>query len=192
MKKLFNTYKGQLVISLLWILVVVVVNPMGEFPLNDDWSYAKSVQTLYNDGVLKLYNWGEMTLVAHVYWGYLFTKVFGFSFSVLRISTLVMGLFSILGVYQLCSLVCKSKPIVFIATSLVIFNPIFLSLSFSFMTDIPFFDLSVWTFYAFVQFHNTGLRKYLVLAIALSIWAFLIRQLAFAFPIASSAHGVVA
>ena len=56
-----------LALTLGWVALVLLIGPWGDFPLNDDWCYAKSVQTLVETGQLKLYNWGEMTLVAHVY-----------------------------------------------------------------------------------------------------------------------------
>ena len=96
MKRLKTSFP-YLGISLVWVLTILIVNPLGDFPLNDDWSYAKSVKTLFDTGQLKLYNWGEMTLVAHVYFGFFFTKVFGFSFTVLRFSTSLSGLLSIWG-----------------------------------------------------------------------------------------------
>lgn len=182
--RLLQKITPQLILLGLWLFVVLIVNPLGEFPLNDDWSYTKSVHTLYYEGVFKLYNWGEMTLVAHVYWGYLFTKLFGFSFTVLRWSTLVFGAGSILGTYAVCRAVHPSKWLAFLAALLCLFNPIFMSLSFSYMTDVPFFCLSVWGFYGFLRFHQAQQIKYLILALFLCIWAFLIRQLALVFPLA--------
>jgi len=179
-----SKYSSQIALLFVWLIVILLVNPMGDFPLNDDWSYAKSVETLMNDGSLKLYNWGEMTLVGHVYWGYLFTKIFGFSFSVLRWSTLVLGAGSILGINAVCRSIHPSKFLAFVAASLCMFNPIFMSLSFSYMTDVPFFFLSIWGFYGFIKFYQKGQIKYLVLAILFCFWAFFIRQLAFVFPCA--------
>ena len=31
---------------LIWGISVLVVNPLGNFPLNDDWAYAQSVRDL--------------------------------------------------------------------------------------------------------------------------------------------------
>ena len=28
-------------LSFLWIAMVLIINPVGEFPLNDDWMYAR-------------------------------------------------------------------------------------------------------------------------------------------------------
>ena len=54
---------------LLWFVVIALINPVGDFPLNDDWCYAKSVKNYIETGELILYNWGEMTLVGQVFYG---------------------------------------------------------------------------------------------------------------------------
>jgi len=181
--KFLQKYQDQLGLLLLWIVIILIINPMGDFPLNDDWCYGKSVKTLLDEGYLKIYNWGEMTLVGHVYWGYFFTKVFGFSFTVLRFSTLVMGFGTILGIYELCKLANISRWITLFGTILCMMNPIFLSLSFSFMTDAPFYFVTIWAFYFFAKAIKTDHWQPIFWAIFFCFWAFLIRQLAWVFPI---------
>tara|TARA_R110002049_G_scaffold309292_2_gene520356 strand:+ start:16299 stop:17912 length:1614 start_codon:yes stop_codon:yes gene_type:complete len=182
--KFLQKNQDQLGLLLLWIVIVLIVNPIGDFPLNDDWCYGKSVKTLMEDGYLKIYNWGEMTLVAHVYFGYLFTELFGFSFTVLRWSTLVLGAVSILGIYQLCILVNASRRLALLSALLCMVNPLFLGLSFSFMTDVPFYCIVIWSFYFFVKALQTNEWKQLFIAILLCCWAFLIRQIALVLPVA--------
>ncbi|WP_237274905.1 glycosyltransferase family 39 protein [Tenacibaculum ovolyticum] len=176
-------YEDQLWLLALWVLIILIINPLGDFPLNDDWCYGKSVKTLYENGYLKIYNWGEMTLVGHVYWGYFFTKIFGFSFTVLRFSTLIMGFATILGVYELFKLSKLPRWMALFSTLLCVMNPIFLSLSFSFMTDIPFCCLTIWGFYFFSKAIIDDTDKSLYWAIFFCCWAFLIRQLAWVFPV---------
>ena len=38
----------------IWILMAVVVNPLGDFPLNDDWAYGWSVKVLVETGDFRL------------------------------------------------------------------------------------------------------------------------------------------
>lgn len=179
----FRKYQDQLVILIIWLLLILIINPIGDFPLNDDWCYGKSVKTLTEEGYLKLYNWGEMTLVGHVYWGYFFTKIFGFSFTVLRWSTLVMGFFTLIGIYELCKLANLSRWVIWVAVLLCMMNPIFLSLSFSFMTDIPFYCVTIWAFYFFAKALQTNEWTPIIFAILFCCWTFLIRQLAWVFPV---------
>ena len=183
MIKFLKKYQDQLGLLLLWLVIIIIINPMGDFPLNDDWCYGKSVKTLLDEGYLKIYNWGEMTLVSHVYFGYFFTKLFGFSFTVLRFSTLIMGFATIIGIYQLLKLANLSRWMTLFGTVLCIVNPIFLSLSFSFMTDVPFYCLTIWAFYFFAKAIKTDHWQPICWAIFFCFWAFLIRQLAWVFPV---------
>jgi hypothetical protein len=183
MMQFLKKYQEYFGLLLLWLLLILIINPIGDFPLNDDWCYGKSVKTMYENGYLKLYNWGEMTLVAHVYWGYFFTEVFGFSFTVLRWSTLLMGFATIIGIYELFKLAKLSRWAIFVGIVLCVMNPIFLSLSFSFMTDVPFMCVTIWTFFFFAKALQTDKWQPVFLAIFCCYWAFLIRQLAWVFPL---------
>lgn len=183
MMSFLKKYQDQLGILVVWLVLILIINPIGDFPLNDDWCYGKSVKTLTEKGYLKLYNWGEMTLVGHVFWGYFFTKIFGFSFTILRFSTLIMGYATLIGTYNLCKLANISRWITLVGVLLCMMNPIFLSLSFSFMTDIPFMCVVIWAFYFFAKALHTNKWQPIVWAIVFCCWAFLIRQLAWVFPI---------
>ena len=44
MKLIISRYKYEGLIVLLWFVVIALINPVGDFPLNDDWCYAKSVK----------------------------------------------------------------------------------------------------------------------------------------------------
>ncbi len=79
MKIFFITHKYVLLFVTVFILSEIIVNPSGNFPLNDDWSYSKSVNILHNEGKYNIGDWGAMTLFTNLIWGFLFTKIFGFS-----------------------------------------------------------------------------------------------------------------
>ena len=55
MVKHFRDRTSYVVISLAWLIVILVINPIAEFPLNDDWSYALSVKSLALNGNLELW-----------------------------------------------------------------------------------------------------------------------------------------
>ncbi|MEH2041994.1 hypothetical protein [Nostoc sp.] len=80
-----------LVLITTWILMTILVNPLGNFPLNDDWAYGQSVQSLVEKGNLKISPWSAANLLSQVFWGALFCLPFGFSFTALRFSTLTLG-----------------------------------------------------------------------------------------------------
>jgi hypothetical protein len=72
----------------LWILMSALVNPVGDFPLNDDWTYALAVKSILQIGRFALPSSATTNTFAQAYWGALFCLPFGFSFTALRFSTL--------------------------------------------------------------------------------------------------------
>lgn len=183
--KSFSTFdKSIFLIVSIWCIIIVLINPIGDFPLNDDWAYGIIVKRMIEDGTLKLINWGEMTLVTHLFYGYTFTSILGFSFTVLRCSSLLLSLACLLGVYQTGLLMKLDKTTALIATIVVMANPVFMALSFSYMTDVPFMTFVTWSTYFFIKAYNTADKKLLFIGVFLCVWAVLIRQLALMIPMA--------
>lgn len=172
-----------ILVSCIWLGMVILVNPVGEFPLNDDWSYARPVQILVEQGRLELSGFTSMPLIAQVLWGALFCLLFGFSFTVLRISTIVLGLIGILATYWLIVEISKNRMMALGGALVVATNPLYLNLSLTFMTDVPFFAFSMLAILFFLR----ALRKDQLLDYALgylfTLIAILIRQLAIVIPL---------
>jgi hypothetical protein len=53
------------IISAVWIVLIFIVNPLGEFYVNDDWSYTINAKALALDNAIVFHDWGAMTLFAH-------------------------------------------------------------------------------------------------------------------------------
>src|SRR5712664_3532824 len=85
-----------LLIIVIWLLAVVLIHPQGNFPLSDDWAYGGAVKSLLDSGSVKLPDWCAPNLIAQMFWGALFCLPTGFSFTALRVSTLVLGLLGVL------------------------------------------------------------------------------------------------
>ncbi|MFZ4522164.1 MAG: ArnT family glycosyltransferase [Bacteroidales bacterium] len=161
---------------LLWIIAAFIVNPIGEFPVNDDWAYAKSVYYLLTDGVLKFFDWGAMILVAQTLWGALFCKIFGFSFTTLRISVLLLGAAGILFYYFLALRICRKERTAFFSSLVIAFNPLYFSLSNSFMTDVPFLVFLMGALYFSSLYFEKEKLKFIVAAFFFLLTATMIRQ----------------
>lgn len=173
-----------LVLSCVWILMVFLVNPIGEFPLNDAWSYSKSVSLLVNKSRLHFTGWVSVPLIAQVFWGALFCLPFGFSFTALRLSTLVLGLIGILATYSLLKEAGANQAIAFLGALTVATNPLYFELSNTFMTDVPFLGLTLLSFLLLIR----GIRRErnidLLLGTLVSCAAVLIRQSGIVIPLA--------
>ena len=171
-------------LTALWLLAVLIVNPRGDFPLNDDWAASRSVRQLVEHGVYQPTGWLAMTLILHVFWGALFCLPHGFSFMAVRISTLVLSLVGVLGLYALIRQLDRPRWLAMICGLTLCFNPIYFSLANTFMTDVPFTAWEILACLFFVRYLQREKSFDLCLATALAIAALLIRQLGLAIPLA--------
>lgn len=177
-----QTYKYPLLLSLIWLVGICLVGVGGDFPLNDDWAYAHNVYHLSEHNTIKFSDWPAMTLLAQMYWGALFTKLFGFSFVVLRISSLVIGWIGILALYQLLLEQSKEARFAFLGGLLLMFNPLFFSLSYTFMTDVPFLSVAILSLLFFSRALEHADAKNIFLGTLFAIITILIRQLGIIIP----------
>ena len=65
-------FQWPILLVLIWICMVALTNPVGNFPLSDDWAYAYSVQHLLQHGELRFSDWTATNLLGQVVWGALF------------------------------------------------------------------------------------------------------------------------
>jgi hypothetical protein len=167
-----------------WSAVVFLANPSGDFPLNDDWSYSRAVETLVDHHRLQFTDFTSVTLIAQVLWGALFCLPFGFSFLALRLSTLTLGALGIVATYLLLREVRANRQTALLAASVLALNPLYFSLSFTFMTDVPFVAVSMLSLLFFVRAFRTESMLDIAAGYSLATVAILIRQNAAVLPVA--------
>jgi len=169
----------------LWFLAV---SPRGDFPLNDDWAYAWSVRHLLETGELRISEWASAASVVPVYWGALFSKLAGgFSFTALRISTLVFGVVSPLALCWLLRELYIPRLAAVLAAVVLLANPLFVHLSYTFMSDIFYLSLMLLS----LGLYASGIER----DSAAALWAgsvvgaaaYLSRQLGITLPLAAVA-----
>lgn len=73
------------------ILCYLVIRPYAEMGMDDDWSYVKTAQVLAQTGRIAYNGWGSPMLGWQLYIADLFVKIFGFSFTAVRFSTLIVA-----------------------------------------------------------------------------------------------------
>ncbi|MFK8006060.1 MAG: ArnT family glycosyltransferase [Saprospiraceae bacterium] len=184
---MYNLLKNHsFLLSIIWLICIILVNPIGDFPLNDDWSYARNAQALALENKIYFDDWGAMTLIAHTMWGAFFCKIFGFSFTVLRFSTLVLGWIGLLVTFRFFQEGGMKKNHAFWATILFAFNPFYFANSFSYMTEVPFMCFLMTAAYFSLKAINGKGQKNIFLAALFSIIATMIRQPGVLVPIAFS------
>jgi len=176
---------------LLWVVMLCIANPIGNFPLNDDWQYARPVWYLINKGYYFSPDAYSPIIISQVFWGALFCLPGGFSFNTLRVSTLVLSLAGILVFYFLLLKSSKNEKLSFLGALLLTANPLYFSLSNSFMTDVPFVAFSLFSIYFFFGFLESTKRMHLVVATLFAIAATLIRQFGVVIPIAFALVSII-
>jgi len=165
------------IIVIAWVIMAILVNPLGEFPLNDDWVYAKATQSIFEKGGFTLSGGNSAAnLVAQGFWGALFCLPFGFSFSILRISTLVLGLVGVLTIYGILRQLRANQAISLIGAFLIALNPIYFALSDTYMTDVPFFAIASMSFFFLIRGLKYDLQRDIIFGLLLSYLSILIRQ----------------
>ncbi len=171
-------------LTALWLLAILVVNPSGDFPLNDDWSYAIAVQRMLEAGDFRPLGWTSSALISQTLWGTAFCAVFGYSFEVLRGATLVVSLLGFFTVYLLALQLRLKRKTALLLAICIAFNPLWFALSFTFMTDVYFATFTAITLLFFVRFFQY--KKWIdwSLGIVFSLLAILCRQFGLFVPMA--------
>ena len=166
--------------------LILLVNPRGEFPLNDDWCYARSAFRLGLENRLVVDEFSAPNLVGQAFYGGLLINLFGGSFLILRLSTLALSCGLACMLWKCLSELGISPGITWLAVLCWIFNPVQFCLSFTYMTEIPFLFMIAASGLAFARYLATRRIRPLLLCGALLGYAFLIRQTAalFMLPIA--------
>src|SRR5262245_6863486 len=97
-----------------WAVAVVVVDPRADVSILDDWCYAISVEQILNGQGFHVSPWSSTFPPVQIWWGTLFAWLGGFSFTSLRMSTLVLWLVGTLGSYGgLRELGCRAGTALF-------------------------------------------------------------------------------
>lgn len=166
----------------LWTAMVALVDPIGDFPLNDDWIYGAAAKLLARSGDFRIPGPTVANSLSQVVWGAFFCLPDTCSFTVLRFSTLSLGLMGVLAFYAAAREIGGDVKTGLIAAMTLAVNPFYFALANSFMTDVPFVASSVIAIYFFVRGFRRNSRLSLVVGCALTLVALLDRQLALALP----------
>jgi hypothetical protein len=172
------------VATLVWLVSLVVVNPIGDFPLNDDWSFGLAVRHLLENGDFRPTGWTSMPLITNALWGSLFCLPAGFSFTALRLSTLVASWLGVVGAYMLMKELRQSSWLALVAALTLAVNPIYYALSNTFMTDVPYTTLTIFAAIFFVKHLKGDSNLHLFVGVTIAMAATLSRQLGLAVPLA--------
>jgi hypothetical protein len=130
--------------ALAWAVLCLAFPPIDQnFPLNDDWAFARGTFDFYGGKGIHYQNWASMPQLGQWLWAWPFVLLLGASHFALRVSTIVL---SWLGLIAFADLLrqegCPERPAAFAAAVLAL-DPLFFLLQGSFMTDVPALSFSL-------------------------------------------------
>lgn len=175
---------GALVV--LGFVALAILSPLQNAPFIDDATYAWSVEWLLQRGELRILDWASNLNLTQVLWGWLFCLPGGFSFSALRFSTFVLGQSGVCALYLLLRELDVERRHALLGAGVLALNPIFFILQFTFMTDVAFVVLMVWSCFAAVRALQRKSDAWLLGALVFSSLAMGTRSVAAAIPLAIS------
>lgn len=130
-----------IVIALAVLFVSALLSPMARapFPVNDDWTQAIAVRETLAAGHIFYPAWLSAWSYPQIAFGVALAALFGFSYPLLRATTLVLGLVSVGLLYLWSRRLTKGRFAPAAGAALVLANPIFVFLAFTYQTDVPAF-----------------------------------------------------
>lgn len=175
---------AMVLLVLIWAAMAAIIRPIGNFPMDDDWVYALAVRSILETGHFALPGPAAANLLAQAYWGALFCLPFGFSFTALRVATLVLGCVGPVALYLLVLELSGRRLAALIGALSLMMNPLYLVVSASFMTDAPFTSLITAALWLYVRGARRNSGWSIGIAFVLAFAAISIRQFALVLPLA--------
>jgi hypothetical protein len=164
---------------LLWFCIAyLAVRPLTEAPVEDSWVYEHAVSHFNQTGKIQFAGFTQAMPVAQVLYGVAWSHLFGGTSRSLDISTALLGIVGGLLFYRLARKCGAAASSAAIAVALLICNPCYLFLSFSFMTEVPFLATLLGSYVAFAYASQRLQWRWPWLAAASAVAAFAIRPFA--------------
>ncbi len=118
------------------LLAELISHPFAEMGVSDDGPYILIARTLAATGHIVYNGWVEPMLAFQIYFSAALIKLFGFSYSVTRLSSLITAIVMAFFLQRILVRCGVSERNASIATLALVLSPLFLVLSATFMTDI--------------------------------------------------------
>jgi hypothetical protein len=132
---------------LLPIVAVLATVPVLEMGLNDDWSFAFIARGFARSGHIVYNGWAAPLLGLQIWWGGSLIRLFGFSFTLLHLSTLPFAVGCAWLLYGLGRRTGLNHSLATFGSLAIVLSPVFIPLAASFMTDVPALFFWLGTFY---------------------------------------------
>lgn len=134
-----KSYLHALFCALALVVCALITSPFTTMSVCDDGPYIRMAQTLANTGHIVYNGWPGAMLVAQLYISQPFIKLFGDSYTTVRMSTLLIAVLLAFVFHRTLVRIGASDRNAILATLALVLSPLYLLLSVTFMSDIPGF-----------------------------------------------------
>lgn len=132
------------------LVPILLINPFREMLSEDDsWAYARMVEHLLKTGKYGLDAWSAANMPVQIYLAAAASRVFDYSLTTLRITTLTLFMVGLSSFYLLLREFGRDRATAALATCAFVASPLVLMLAFTFMTDVQFLGwllLALWLY----------------------------------------------
>jgi len=161
-----------------YVFALLILHPLTDAPVVDSWLYGSSVRRFLRTGEIRFAGYTQAMPIAQVVYGVAWARIFGGNSASLEISVVVLAVLCGVMFHALAIRCGASRWQALAATGLLICNPCFTFLSFSFMTEVPFLTAMIATHLAFAKAEGRHEQLWLWLSAAMAVVGFLIRPFA--------------
>jgi hypothetical protein len=123
--------------SLAVLVCSLISRPFAEMGIADDGPYVLTARTLAATGHISYNGWVSAMLGWQLYLGAAFIRLFGFSFTAVRMSALLVAMALAFFLQRTLVLTGITERNATIGTLAFVLSPLYLTLSITFMTDLP-------------------------------------------------------
>jgi len=159
-----------------YAFALAVMYPIANAPVVDSWLYGSAVRRFLRTGEIRFAGYAQAAPIAQVLYGAVWGRVCGAGSASLTVSMLPIAVLCAVFFDALVRRCGASRWQALAAAGLIVCNPCFLFLSFSFMTEVPFLMLVVGAYLAFAKAGDRGGWGWI--AAALCVAGFMIRPFA--------------
>ena len=164
-----------------WYAIVLgAAYPLANGPVVDSWLYARVTRDFITSGRIRFPGFSQAMPFVQILYGALWAQLFGASDRSLVLSVTLLGATGAVFFYLLARRSGADHTNSLLATAILAFNPCYLFLSFSFMTEVPFLAALLAGLLAASTAIQTRSLPMHWLAAALIVIAFLVRPFALA------------
>jgi hypothetical protein len=132
-----SSRRNAILCALLVAACMALTYPVAGVPSGDDFSYSRTALDFARTGHILYNGWATAMLGWQVPWGALFIKLFGFSFTILRLSTLPIAMASVYLLHQILVRFGIGARDAALGALTLGLSPIFLLTGTTYLTDVP-------------------------------------------------------